>query len=409
LLFLIWLAGCTSSGGAAGENPAPEKPQPVADFRAAPPDLNAPFLRAPMVEKGVFRFDKGDTFLGAMNVLGVPRGSASVVARSLEKRCGLKQISRGQEINYEIVEGKGLASFRFPCTTTEILHVNFEEGFPTINFEKIYFQEIEKVYVVKVQSNSSLIGSAARAGVSDGQVMNLARNFRSDIDFNNDIHPGDELRIWVKEMQGKNGKTLAPGDILAALFVLKGKEIWGIWYEGPEGAGYFDEKGRSLKKSFLKSPLPFLRVTSGFKLRRFHPILGKVRPHLGVDFGAPTGTPIMAAANGKVVFAGWMGGDGNAVKIRHSPQLLTLYGHMSKILVKHGQSVKQGKVIGHVGTTGLSTGPHLHYGLYRNGKAIDPMKVKMDVTSIVNSKKIRARRDRAIKLLRSPTPGNVPK
>lgn len=406
-LFFTILIGCSCSRSNAGEI-ITEAPQPAATFRAVPLDLEAPFLRVPMVEEGVFRFGKGDSFLGALKVLGTPSSAAREVVFSFEKRCGLGQISPGQEMPYRILEGRGLEAFYFPCGPFETLHVRFEGNRPVVEIEEIPHQEIERVYIVKVRKNSSLISSAIRVGVSERQVINLARVFRSDIDFNNDIHPGDELRIWVKEVQDKSGNALALGSALAVLFVLGDKQYWGIWYDGQEGRGFFDKKGRSLKKNFLKSPLPFLRVTSGFTMRRFHPILKKVRPHLGVDFGAPIGTPIMAAANGKVVYSGWMRGYGKTVKIRHNPKLLTLYGHMNKIFVKNGQHVKQGKVIGHVGMTGMATGPHLHYGLYRNGKAVDPMKVKMNTSAVVSSEEFEERRDKAVELLTSPILGNAP-
>ena len=405
---LSWYQGCSSSQSTANETSEPDEPQPEADFRAAPLDLNAPFLREPMEEEGEFYFGKGDTFLDAMRLLGATGAASKEIVASLGNRCGFDRIKPGTKLSYKITEGQGIESFNFPCGAYEVLHVRFDENKPVVDIEEIPHQEKERVYVCKVQPNSSLIASAAKVGISDGQVMLLAKVFRSDIDFNNDILPGDELRIWVREIQDDKGQALAPGKILAALFVLQSKEYWGIWYDGPEGKGFFDKKGNSLKKSFLKSPLPFLRVTSGFTIRRFHPILGKFRPHEGVDFGAPTGTPVLAAGDGKVIEAGWAGGYGNCVKIQHSPQLVTLYGHMSKIKVKRGKYIKQGQAIGAVGTTGLSTGPHLHYGMYLNNRAIDPMSVKMDISSAVRSKAFYERRDEAIRLLSSPTIGNKP-
>jgi len=406
-LILITLAGCNSSMSSADELDVVDDLQSLAGFRAAPLDLEAPFLREPMVEEGVYRFGKGDMFFNAMKILKAPSTAAREVVYSYGNKCGLNMISSGDEMPYTIVEGKGLDSFSFPCGDYEVMRVKFEEDRSIVQIEEIPHEEKEKVYVCKVEKNSSMIGSAVKVGIPEGKVMALAKIFRSDVDFNNDIHAGDQLRVWMRETQDKRGNALGRGRVIAALFILGSKEYWGIKYEEENDAAFYDLKGRSLKKSFLKSPLPFLRVTSGFTLRRFHPVLGVVRPHLGVDFGAPTGTPIMAAAKGKIIYAGWMKGYGYTVKIRHTPKLMTLYGHMSKILVKRGQEVKQGKVIGHVGATGLATGPHLHYGMYKNGKAVDPMSVKMEATSIVDSDEFKARRDRAVKLLSKPVPGNV--
>jgi len=407
LLIAVASSGCSSAKGSPTEIPNPDDPQPEADFRAAPLDLNAPFLREPVVEEGAYEFQPGDTFLGAMNRLGAPRAEAREVAYALEERCGLDRIRPGWEFTGKIREGEGLQSFRFPCGPYEIVNVSFDGAEPIIDIEEIPHQEAQRVYVAQVKRNSSLIASAVEEGISAGQVIELARIFRSDIDFNNDIHPGDELRLWVEEVQDDQGRTLNSGKILAALLILDGKEYWAIYYNGGGKRGYYDKDGWSLKKSFLKSPLPFLRVTSGFTLRRFHPVLGKQRPHYGVDFGAPTGTPVMAAADGRVIHSGWINGYGKCVKIRHSPRLVTLYAHLSKILVNKGQYVRQGDTIGRVGATGLVTGPHLHYGMYRNGRPVDPMSVKMETTDVARSAGFRRCRDRAMEILSNPVPRNI--
>ncbi len=407
VVFLMTLAACSSAQGSSTEIPNPDEAQPEADFRAVPFDLEAPFLRKPVVEEAVYEFKPGDTFLGAMNHLGAPPVAARDVAYALEKRCGLDRIRPGWEFSGKIREGEGLKSFRFPCGPYETVKVRFEDTEPVIDIVEIPHREAQRVYVSQVERNSSLIASAVEEGISAGQVIELARIFRSDIDFNNDIHPGDELRLWVEEVQDDEGNTLNSGKILSALLILDGKEHWAIYYNRAGKRGYYDKKGWSLKKSFLKSPLPFLRVTSGFTIRRFHPVLGKKRPHYGVDFGAPTGTPVMAAADGRVIHSGWISGYGKSVKIRHSPRLVTLYAHMSKIFVNRGRYVKQGDTVGHVGSTGISTGPHLHYGMYKNGKPIDPMSVEMETTDVVNSSGFRRRREKAVRILSDPTPGNI--
>lgn len=404
----LLFCGCSSRKGAESDLTISDDPQELAEFRAAPIDLDAPFLPEPIVEDGTFSFSKGDTVLSVLKTLNAPSEAASEIIRSVGTRCQFDKISLGGELTYSLIEGKGISAFNFRCGIYEILHVQFENDQPVIRIEEIPHREKDRIYVCKVRKNSSMIGSAAKDGVSEGQVMELAKVFRSDIDFNNDIFPDDELRLWVREIQDDNGNKLGPGKIIAAVFVIGGKEYWGIKYDSSDGQGYFDKRGWSLKKTFIKSPLPFLRVTSGFTLRRFHPVLGKVRPHLGVDFGAPTGTPVMAAADGKIIFAGNNGGYGNLIRLQHNATLTTFYGHLSKILVKNGQRVRQGKIIGMVGSTGLSTGPHLHYGMERGGKAIDPMSVEMQTTAVVTSQSFREQRNRAVELLSNPTPGNVP-
>lgn len=376
-----------------------DEPTTVSLKRAAPIDLSADFFRPPLRESGVYTITAKDNFTAALRFLNTPAETINEIIRQSAGQCELNQIGKGAQLKYEVVEGEGITRLSAPCGTINLLQVKVKEGSVVVNVKEIPHTRRDKVYACSVMKNSSLISSAARAGIAEKQVMQVAKIFASDVDFNNDIHAGDELRILVNELQDMEGNTLAPGDIKAVLLILGEKEYWAFRYEGPDGKGFFDLNGRSLKKTFLRSPLPFLRVTSGFTLRRFHPILGKERPHLGVDFGAPVGTPVMAAASGKVIEAAWENGYGNVVKIRHG-QLTTLYGHLSKIKVKTGQLVKQGQVIGLVGSTGLSTGPHLHYGMYKNGVAIDPMSVKMDTLAVVRNAEFRAFRDKAVDLLR---------
>lgn len=382
-----------------------EEPSSVSAKRAVPMDLSADFLRPPLRESGVYTVTAKDNFTSVLRFLNTPEEIINDIIRQSAGQCELDQISKGAQVKYEVVEGEGITRLSAPCGTINLLQVKVRDGNVEVNVKEIPHTWREKVYACSVIRNYSLIGSAARAGIPEKQVMQVAKIFASDVDFNNDIHAGDELRILVNELQDMEGNTLAAGEIKAVLLILEKKEYWAFRYEGPDGKGFFDLNGNSLKKTFLRSPLPFLRVTSGFTLRRFHPILGKERPHLGVDFGAPIGTPVMAAASGKVIEAGWENGYGNVVKIRHG-QLTTLYGHLSKIKVKAGQTVKQGQVIGLVGSTGLSTGPHLHYGMYKNGVAIDPMSVKMGTYAVVRSAEFRAFRDRAVNLLKKASPEN---
>lgn len=373
--------------------------------RAVPLDLSADFLSSPLRERGVYTLASKDNFTTALRFLNTREEIINEIIHQSASQCGLDQISKGTQLKYEVVEGEGITRLSAPCGTINVLQVKVRNGNVEVKVKEIPHTWRDKVYGCSVLKNSSLISSAARAGIAEKQVMHVAKIFASDIDFNNDIHPGDELRILVNELQDMEGNKLAPGELKAVLLILDKKEYWAFKYNGPDGKGFFDLNGRSLKKTFLRSPLPFLRVTSGFTLRRFHPILGKERPHLGVDFGAPIGTPVMSAANGKVVEAGWENGYGNVVKICHG-QLTTLYAHLSQIKVKKGQSVKQGQVIGLVGSTGLSTGPHLHYGMYKNGVAIDPMSVKMDTSAVVGGAEFIAFRNKMVDLLRKASPAN---
>jgi len=192
-----------------------------------------------------------------------------------------------------------------------------------------------------------------------------------------DLRAGDTFQTLIEE-KWLDGKFVRHGRILAARMVNQGRTFWGFYFEGKgTPAGYFDGGGRSLRKAFLKSPLKFTRISSGFSHGRLHPILQIYRPHLGVDYAAPTGTPVRAVADGRIALAGWEGGFGNLVKIQHNGTYTSMYGHLSRFApgIKTGTTVRQGQLIGFVGATGLATGPHLDFRLVKGGQFINPLKV----------------------------------
>jgi murein DD-endopeptidase MepM/ murein hydrolase activator NlpD len=221
--------------------------------------------------------------------------------------------------------------------------------------------------------DSSLFGAVNQAGGSDALAVALADVFKYDIDFVNEVQPGDRFAVAYRQ-QWQDGEYVRDGEILAAEFVNKGKTYRAVRYVLPDGsADYFTPDGHSVRKAFLRFPVAFGRVSSGFSLARRHPILNRVRAHKGIDFAAPVGTPIKAAGNGRVIFRGVKGGYGNVVILAHAGSVTTLYGHMSRFVrgLSVGDKVRQGEVIGYVGKTGLATGPHLHYeyrvgGVHRN-------------------------------------------
>ena len=236
--------------------------------------------------------------------------------------------------------------------------------------------EIRETVVTGTIENS-LYEDALKAGADPQAVVALTDIFAWDIDFASDIHKGDSFRI-LSEMLYVDGVPVKTGRLLGAEMENGGKNYTAIYYEGNNGKGYYDEKGRSLKKTLLKSPLRFRRITSTFSRGRFHPVLKRYRPHHGIDYGAPTGTPIESAGSGVVKYAGWKGGYGKYIEIKHSNGYTTAYGHLSRIGkgVRSGSKVDQGQVIGYVGSTGISTGPHLHYEVKVNNKLINPLSVK---------------------------------
>jgi murein DD-endopeptidase MepM/ murein hydrolase activator NlpD len=227
--------------------------------------------------------------------------------------------------------------------------------------------------------DSSLFESVTGAGGHDQTALSLADIFGYDIDFVLDIQPGDSFVVTYTEVL-QDGKYLQDGPVLAARFVNQGKEYLAVRYVGPSGnTDYYSPQGRSLHKAFLRAPLEFTRVSSPFSLHRLHPILNTIRAHKGVDYAAPIGTPVRAAGDGRVLFAGRRGGYGNLVELDHSRGITTVYGHLSRFAqgLHPGQPVTQGQIIAFVGMTGLATGPHLHYEYRVNGVFKNPQTVKL--------------------------------
>ncbi len=233
-----------------------------------------------------------------------------------------------------------------------------------------------QVAVIEGEIESSLFATIAAIGEHDQLAFDLSEIFAWDIDFNTEIQRGDSFRVAVEKLS-LDGRFVRYGRILAATFHRGERTLRAVRYEGSQGAGYYDLEGTPLRKAFLRSPLRFTRISSRFSRRRLHPILKVRRPHLGIDYAAPRGTPVLAASDGVVIAAGSSGGYGRTVRLRHANGYRTLYGHLSRISVRKGQRVSQGQKIGAVGSTGLSTGPHLDYRMSLNGKYVDPLRIQL--------------------------------
>jgi len=222
---------------------------------------------------------------------------------------------------------------------------------------------------------SSLFATVTAAGEDDQLALDLADIFAWDVDFNTEIRRGDSFRVAVEKLH-VDGRFCRYGRILAAEFVRGTRVLRAVRYDGARSSGYYDAAGTPLRKAFLRSPLKFSRISSRFTGARLHPILNVTRPHYGVDYAAPVGTPVLATANGLVTLAGWKDDYGKTVRLRHPNGFETLYGHLSRIDVAPGQRVTQGMRLGAVGMTGLATGPHLDYRMVRRGSLVDPLKVQ---------------------------------
>jgi len=252
---------------------------------------------------------------------------------------------------------------------------------------------------VTIQSSLFLDGQAA--GMSDGQIMAMASLFAWDIDFALELRKGDSFRL-IYEENYLDGKKYSDGPILAAEFINQGNKHQAIRYQGKSKfANYYDTEGRSKRRAFIRTPVKFSRISSKFTRNRWHPVLKKWRSHKGVDYAAPRGTPVKATSNGKVIHRGRKGGYGNAVFIRHGGKYTTVYGHLSKFNrhVKKGSTVKQGQIIGYVGSTGLATGPHLHYELRVFGVHKNPLTVKLPKSNPLPKKQLKNFRTKSKPLL----------
>ncbi len=228
--------------------------------------------------------------------------------------------------------------------------------------------------------DTSFYVDALEAGLSDNQIMKLVKIFGWDIDFALDIRPGDRFIVVYDELF-RDGTKVGNGDILAAAFSNNGRDVRAVRYTGDDDdeTAYYSPEGRAMKKAFIRTPVDYTRISSGFNLSRKHPILNRIRRHEGTDYAAPSGTPIKATGNGRIVFRGRRGGYGNMIIIQHDTHLSTRYGHMSGFAkgVGVGSKVRQGDVIGYVGMTGLATGPHLHYEFRVDGAPKDPEKIAL--------------------------------
>lgn len=246
--------------------------------------------------------------------------------------------------------------------------------------ERTIDRPLEKhVRVASGRIVGSLFGAGEEAGLDDGTIIQLAKVFGYDIDFAQDLRRGDRFSVVFEEVF-RDGEVVPGGNILAATFVNRDRRFDALRFTKPDGSvEYYDQAGRPLRKAFIRTPVEFSRISSRFSSARRHPILGTVRAHKGVDYAAPSGTPIMAAADGRVTFAGWKTGYGRVVILDHGRGHTTVYAHMSRFgsYAKVGHRVRQGDNIGYVGMTGLATAPHLHYEFRIQGVHRDPLKVTL--------------------------------
>jgi murein DD-endopeptidase MepM/ murein hydrolase activator NlpD len=333
------------------------------------------------------RFQRGDTLSAFLSRLGVADGEAGSVARQK----ALQALRPGYNVAAEVSAEGRLVALSFLTARDTLVQIS-REGEELRSSEEraaLYTQVAMKSSVVQ----SSLFAASDSAGIPDSVAMQLADIFGAEIDFHRDLRKGDQFTV-VYELHHLAGRPVRAGRVLAAEFSSRGKTYRAVHY----GNGYYAPNGNNLRKAFLRAPLEFSRVSSGFGLR-VHPIAKAWRAHQGIDYAAPTGTRVRAVGGAVVEYAGPRGGYGNTVILRHPGQYSTVYAHLSRIAVKRGARVDQNDTIGFVGQTGWATGPHLHYEFRINGQSRNPMSIAMPAASPVPAAELAAFQTHAAPLI----------
>ncbi len=355
------------------ELPLPE-PEPIV-IEASPDAVLAEAPAAEPMWRSV-EVQRGQTMGNIFASLSLSGATLQNLLKHPGAKESLTRIHPGKRFEFLISPEGALQALRFERDESSVVTLHLDQGKVSEQVEQRDMQV--RIAMRAGEIRDSLYNAGAKAGLSNGTIVEMAKVFGYDIDFAQDLRVGDHFSVVYEEVY-RDGERLRGGDILAATFINQGKRYTAFRYEFADGRReYFDETGRPLRKSFMRTPVEFTRISSVFSAARKHPILGRTRAHQGVDYAAPSGTPIMAAGEGRVSFAGWQNGYGRTIVIDHGRGYTTLYGHMSKLgKYKTGARVQQGATIGYVGMTGLASGPHLHYEFRINGAHRDPLKVTM--------------------------------
>ncbi|GAB4388249.1 MAG: M23 family metallopeptidase [Thermodesulfovibrionales bacterium] len=315
---------------------------------------------------------RGETFFDIFKRYGLDFAELHYISEASAAAFDLRRIASGRKYSIVYDDDNRVRSLTYSIDDDRYLFIKREgEGFEAEKKEVQYEKRVGHVGGTVADNLVSSMDDLLLA-------LELSDIFAWDIDFTTDIRKGDTYKLVVEELW-LDGKFKKYGSILSAEFVNNGATYAAYRFEQDGRADYFDAKGNSLRRAFLKAPLSYRRISSGYARSRFHPVLRIYRPHHGVDYSAPTGTPVSAVGDGSVVFAGYKGQNGRMVAIRHPNRYQTYYGHLSRIArgIRPGVKVRQGQVIGYVGSTGLATGPHLHFAMKLDDRFVNPLKVDM--------------------------------
>jgi murein DD-endopeptidase MepM/ murein hydrolase activator NlpD len=333
-------------------------------------------------EHVVHRAGVNETLLSMLNRFRLANGEKRLWTRSVLANFGPQPLPRGKEVHFYFAKDTGSQVFKSAQLTAVELH---QTDALSLIWEKtgpaILFQRADQPYDVDVQTTSAVIENSLfedgrKAGIQPALLSQVADIFSWDLDFEKSVGNGDSVKI-LYEKRTRKAKDAKPSlRILAAELLNAGQKHTAIYFERQKGiGGYYDLDGRSLARNFLRFPVEFAFISSQFAAARFHPILKAQMPHKGVDFAAPRGTPVRAVGDGVVTHAGWNGRYGKAIDLEHDSRFLSRYAHLHNFAegITHGTEVKKGQIIGYVGSTGRSTGPHLHFELYKDQQYVDPL------------------------------------
>ena len=333
-----------------------------------------------------YKIENNDSIEKILNKFRVNTKEINLIIEKLREK-KLTNIYAGRELSIILKKSTDskntIVSILYPINNTLSVEIRKKKDKITIkeNILKLYKKEV----VVKNTINNNLYSAATEVAIEPNIIIEFARIYGFEIDFQRDIRKGDTFEIYYEKFLDDENVVRDTGKIIFAHMNVNNREINLYNFKDKNEIGFYDINGKSIVKSLMKTPINGARLSSSFGMRK-HPILGFNKMHRGTDFAAPTGTPIMASGSGTVTRARWCGGGGNCVKIRHNSTYETIYAHMSKFAagIKEGKKVKQGQIIGYVGSTGMSTGPHLHYEVVVNGKKVNSQKLKLPSGKILN-------------------------